>query len=267
MADVYGVSIECVVITDVYYGSCCFQYTIKQSEKHGNTLQDPNTNAKLREKFEYFETNKIHPSMFDAFNIKDFDLRGNKSFSSENNTFQIGPPNKKQAYTQPHGWTRYGLNVLGRYKDGRGDAWLHPFNTDKSWYRAYHGIGSSAGDAMSVASIIRQNGFLPGTGQAKKDKPDIEGRTVGKGVYCTPDINLAANSYGGTVKLKMNNGTTKTFKMVFQVCVDPHEIRIVKGEEKYWIAPNNEGLIKKGVVINNKVKDNIRPYGILLKEV
>ena len=42
-----------------------------------------------------------------------------------------------------------------------------------------------------MAKIIRDNGFLPGRGQACKDRADIEGRRVGKGVYCTPNINSA----------------------------------------------------------------------------
>ena len=128
LAEAYGVDIESVIITNVYYGSCCFEYTISQSEKHKNYLTDPKISEALKEKFRYFESNKIHPSMFDAFDVNDFDLRGNKNFRSKkrNRTYEIGPPNDKQPYTQPNGWTRYGLKVLGEYPDG--DAWLHPFN-------------------------------------------------------------------------------------------------------------------------------------------
>lgn len=61
----------------------------------------------------------------------------------------------------------------------------------------------------------------------------------------------------------MNDSTIKRFKMVFQVGVDPNDIRIVQGSETYWIAPNEVGLVGH----NNTVEDNIRPHGILLKPV
>ena len=63
--------------------------------------------------------------------------------------------------------------------------YIHLIYTDKSWYRAYHGVRGVEGEDMGVAKIIKDKGFLPGGRQAKRNRTDIKGRKVGKGVYCT----------------------------------------------------------------------------------
>ena len=260
LAAIFGVNDQDVLMTHVYDGCCCFGYTVSNSEQYMNVLNDPNIDDLLRNKFEYFESNRIHPSLFRMFNVNDFDVRGNKDFTSMNSSFEIGPANKKQTYKQPHGWTRYGLNVLNG-KFGNDDTWLHPFKHNNNWYRAFHGVRNT-GNEMDIVYTIHNNGFLPGSRQRKQNCRDREGRMVGKGVYCTPDIGFA-ESYSGRIALRLSNGQIKHFKMLFQVCVDPNEVRIVQDNQKYWIAPNEIGLVGR----NPTVVDNIRAYGILLKEV
>ena len=85
-------------------------------EKQRLIQQDPT--RRLAQQFRAFKELKIHPLLFrPAFDVANFDERGNKSFVSANGKFQVGPPNMKREYTQPTGWTRYGLSVLWKYAD------------------------------------------------------------------------------------------------------------------------------------------------------
>ena len=105
-----------------------------------------------------------------------FDKGGNESFISSSGKYQVGPANMKKEYTQPTGWTRYGLKVLGKYGD---DKWLHPFNDAGNWWRAYHGTKHAVVynfDPADAMANIHNSGFLPAQRSA-----------YGPGVYCTPN--------------------------------------------------------------------------------
>ncbi|CAF5025723.1 unnamed protein product [Rotaria sp. Silwood1] len=176
---------------------------------------------------------------------------GNKTFTNPNETHQVGPPGKTKTYISPDGWTRYGFKVLGKYQDG--NAWLHPFKDPGNWYRAFHGTGRAqavdfGNDKQSfekqyapvdaVASIF-ENGFRPAR------------ITVhGDGVYCSPNPKFPENGYVATVELDTQEGKKK-FKCMLQVAVNPDAVRFTKDKD-IWVAPNPE---------------DIRPYGVLIKEV
>ena len=82
----------------------------------------------------------------------------------------------------------------------------------------------------------------------------------GMGIYSSPDVNTAASycrSHGGTIKLQTTKGT-KEFYFVFQVAVNPATmnnpayVQGFKANCPHYIAPSGA---------------DIRPYGILIKEV
>jgi len=182
----------------------------------------------------------IHFLLVQGFDINDFDERGHKSFASKKGTYEVGPPNKKKKYVQPHGWTRYGLKVLdGRY--GNDHTWLDPFQHDNNWYRAFHGTNGKVGK-----QIITQ-GLIPGKRQAYK-------REVGCGVYCSP-VPQDAETYatGQTITIQTADGQTKKYIFMFQLALNPDKVRFTS-RESYWVVPDNQ-------------LDGIRIYGILLKEV
>jgi len=243
---VHKVKAEDVIITDVFMGSCSFKYTLKDINELKKQLEDPSLSKEMKLKFETFQDLKIHPLLIvNAFDVNDFDERGHKDFTMEKSTFQVGPVGKEQPYYQPTGWTRYGLTVLdGRY--GTDHTWLDPFQDPNNWYRAFHGT------SFENSKPIFEKGFLPGGAQAYR-------REAGKGVYCSPKPN-SAEEYSQTMEILCEGGK-KQFKLMFQVCVNPYEVKIPESRPDYWVAPNEEGALDNGIS-----KDNIRPYGILIKE-
>jgi hypothetical protein len=66
-------------------------------------------------------------------------------------------------------------------------------NNPGEWYVAYHGIRIPDNKIMhQVVSNIMNDGLIPGDAQVYED--DIckkTGKKVGKGIYCTPNIETA----------------------------------------------------------------------------
>lgn len=136
LAKAHGVDKKYIVIKSVYAGTFNVVYTVldlvQQAAEKVTKIAE-----KLKTQFDQFVSAKIHPLLYrPSFDISFFDTRGNKTFGSQSETHQVGPPGKTKSYTTPSGWTRYGLKVLGKYED---DKWLHPFGDIENWYRAFHG--------------------------------------------------------------------------------------------------------------------------------
>jgi hypothetical protein len=66
-------------------------------------------------------------------------------------------------------------------------------NNPGEWYVAYHGIRIPDNKVMhQVVSNIMKEGLIPGLAQAYEDgRCTKTGRIVGKGIYCTPNIETA----------------------------------------------------------------------------
>lgn len=167
---------------------------------------------------------------------KTFAPEHNYDFSDEKDdglTFVRGG----EVYKRPYGWKRFALNVVGKYSD---DSWLgcggiRTASTEGEWPVSYHGTEHSS--AMSIA----QKGY------------DLSKGTrfaYGSGVYTTPDINTAAR-YASPFPY---NG--KNYEIVLQNRVNPKTLKKInthlQGEGEYWLSPNEE---------------DVRPYGILIREV
>lgn len=179
-----------------------------------------------------------------------FDALGDKVFPDVKYTFNVGPPGREQVYTPPAGWTRYGLKVLGKYAD---DRWLHPFQHANNWYRAFHGTGhaqkSDFGDKNQSIDI----NFAPVDAAGNIYKTGFRQARVavyGEGVYCSPDPKVPENGYVRPVSLETQQGTKKYICML-QVVVNPDGVA-VHCDNKIWVVADVA---------------NIRPYGILIKEV
>eukprot|EP01083_Nonionella_stella_P296380 1006851_1 len=243
----HGVAVNRLVITDVYQNGVGIAYRVSdltESEKNKIITETTTLETKMKQLFVDYDKCAIHPALFhNSYDISMFDQLGNKTFGdSDNATYKVGPSGKQREYVQPTGWTRYGLKVLGKYGD---DKWLTPFQDPGNWYRAFHGTSREAG------SSIFKGAFRSGANNA-----------YGKGIYCSPDVNIAAGycrSRGGTIKLQTKKGL-KEFYFVFQVAVNPDTMNNAAyipnfnpacESCKYWIAPTGA---------------DIRAYGILIKE-
>eukprot|EP01083_Nonionella_stella_P000713 2024_1 len=244
--------------------SLCFHYKIKQLSFYKYAHSEEDHMPDFWSKYKHFGTLNIHPLLWrKAFCKNDitnmFDTRGYEHNFQEMHHF-VGPrKDLKQKYIAPKGWTRYGLNVMGKYSD---DSWLHPFqqNNKQLWWRAYHGTINSKvrgrGNCIDAMAKIYKNGFMKGETPC----------ALGKGVYCSPDPNIIEqhgycgiaticikNAETKTVQELQPHGTLRTFKFMLQVAVRPSSYTLSKNSNAlYWCVEN---------------EDDIRVYGILIKEI
>ena len=142
---------------------------------------------------------------------------------------------------------------MDKYDDGD-NKWLGMDNSDEEWCVAYHGIGQGqdSNNVKKITGIIVNSEFKAGSGQVHAGCLDLyhPEKTVGEGVYCTPNIQTA-EGYAGISEI---NG--KSYKTVFMLRVKPDAIRCCSQcsyAKDYWVldGTNNE----------------MRPYRILYKEV
>lgn len=198
----------------------------------------------------------IHPLFKSCtIDIAIFDRRGDKT-NFHGGNFNLGPKNLKKTYYQPqggHGWSRFGLAVLGKYSDG--DGWLEPFESEKNWWRAYHG------STMAGVEGIVKNGTKDGMIR------DSLGGKLNKGVYVTPHLEYAS-CYAQPCELD-----NRRYILVFQCAVEPGAI-MAQGYPGSNSFKNFPHLSK---IFQERYKDEdsewtlpskcVRPYGILVGDV
>ncbi|CAF1235922.1 unnamed protein product [Rotaria sp. Silwood1] len=155
-----------------------------------------------------------------------FDARGDKTFNSGPQTYEIGPPERTKTYTSPTGWTRYGLKVLGK-SEYKNDDWLHPFQHPGNWYRAFHGTGNATKVDFGNSNANFDQTAAPVDALA----------------------NIFVGDMFGAVELDTEQGKKK-FMCMLQVAVNPDSVQYPTND--IWVAPKPQ---------------DIRPYGILIKEV
>ncbi len=241
-----------ICIKTVYVGTFNIVYTVKDLLNRGVKLLT-NLSQKLKDQFDQFLRAKIHPLLYrPSFDISFFDEQGNKTFSSQPKTYQVGPPGKTETYTTPIGWMRYGFKVLSKYSDG--DKWLDPFQDPGNWYRAFHGTGNAQAAIYfgnSKHSFDQQYASVDAAGSIYTTgfRPSEVGR-YGPGVYRSPDPKFPEKGYVTPVELDTQEGKKK-FKCMLQVAVNPNGVKFTSDKD-IWVVPNPQ---------------NIRPYGILIKEV
>ena len=146
-------------------------------------------------------------------------------------------------YKRPYGWKRIAIKVVGRYAD---DQWLGPngIRTEEApgeWPVSYHGTN------MTNAKMILKEGYKPGPRAL-----------YGKGIYTSPSLEMVERLYAQEFT---HQG--KTYKMVLQNRVNPDQrnghLQIIPASQTgvgadYWLSPAQSA-------------GNVRPYGILIREV
>jgi hypothetical protein len=183
------------------------------------------------------------------------DPRWNRDFSDPSqvvkNTQRAGFP-----YYPPEGWMRFGLNVSGRFDDGD-DTWLSHSNRSGEWAVAYHGTSY-----RNVKGILTE-ALCSGPNNA-----------YGKGIYCTPLVVTAERYAKDTIKVKTKEGE-KEYQYVFMCCVNVMNVCECE-EEPCPNAENPEYTLHvtrnrtdqyRFVNENNGEYENIRAYGLLVREV
>jgi hypothetical protein len=188
----------------------------------------------------------VHPNSFSPAWNRDFRDPNNVVNGLERGEFQYYPP---------EGWIRYGLNVSGRF-DHRDDTWLGDCNEPGEWAVAYHGTSY-----QNVGQIMTSP-LHAGTSNA-----------YGKGIYCSPIVS-SASQYSREVTLCTSEGK-KTYAYMFICRVNVRNVCRCKTcpcpdaqNPDYTLHitthPNGEYWF---VNENNGDYENIRTYGLLVKEV
>ena len=168
-----------------------------------------------------------------------------------NTIFYYNPENNQrggETYNVPVGWMGFGIEVEERYKNDTD--WIASDGRQGEWAVAYHGFGAAMfpDKIKSIIKTIIHDNLRPGGGQAYSTAQDSrhKGQLCGKGVYITPNINVAYG-YAGTICLGK-----KYYKLVIMVRVNPSFIREPTTMKDYWIIDGKS--------------DQLRPYRLLIKE-
>lgn len=158
-----------------------------------------------------------------------------------------------EIYQKPCGWVRYALKVKICYPSI--DTWLTSDGSPNEWAVAYHGFKISP--LRCLKTKLMQNGKLnPFLANSKNTKfvnvEDVNPRSLRHkekcniGIFCSPSVDEAEKN---TCEFKLND---KSYKMLLQCRVNPRRIRKPKGTDNLYIINNSS---------------NIRPYGILIKDL
>ena len=130
-------------------------------------------------------------------------------------------------YRRPCGWKRFAIRVNGKYES---DNWLGSENSPDEWPVSYHGTGREA------AQSIAQTGYDLTKGRNFK---------FGRGIYSTPDINVA-KGYAQSFTIKNNKYYVVLQNRINPKTVEKFSAENVKNRAEYWVSPGNK---------------DIRPYG------
>ncbi|KAL2088160.1 hypothetical protein ACEWY4_016988 [Coilia grayii] len=175
-----------------------------------------------------------------------FDPRFDYDFTyiRDTTTFMRG----NEVYKRPCGWMRFALKVLNKYTDG--NAWLgqpgyRTHSDPNEWPVSYHGT------SLNAAQSIISNHYKPGGGQ-----------TYGRGVYSTPDVDIAEQHGYAKIFVSQKNG--RTYKVCLQNRINPRVRQVFNGG-LYWLIPVAAGT--PPYLESQIVMGSIRPYSLLLKQV
>lgn len=149
----------------------------------------------------------------------------------------------------PSNWGKLPINVLGKYDDGN-DLWI---DDDIEWEKAFHGTGRHCKNDDEIKEMIDSivtNGFKNGTRNVHENCDDIlhPGKKIGKGVYVTPEIDIA-RAYSGTIVINKKQYHTLFLVKVRKNCIKKCNC---KKASDYWVV--------KGT------NYEIRPVSVLLSE-
>ena len=239
---------EKIIVAYPQRGSFSVQIIFQSDEFNDLNLEEFKQKFINEEEYEELKNIKeIHSDLIiGAFRLtkKQLDSRGNRQ-----DGWAEGEKRGGKEYYPPKGWIGIGLKVLDKYDNNE---WIGMVNSPGEWNVAYHGVGyfEESDGVKRITGIIVTSQFKPGRRQACEDSDDIyhKGKKVGKGVYCTPKIEVT-EKYAGISEI---NG--KKYKTALMVRVKPDSIRCPINKKDYW-------------VVNGTTDDKIRPYRILFKKI
>ncbi len=217
-----------------YLTSLLTRWFVGDQQNSQETQKNESANSSLRK--------EIFAIPDDFFDPKfDFDFT-NMSESKSDECMRGDEP-----YKRPYGWMRFALKVRDKYPDG--NAWLGTYgwrsrSVPGEWPVSYHGT-----DLKGAEGII-QTHFKAGDRQV-----------YGRGIYSSPDINVAENYAKHKTFTSQKNG--KTYKVIMQNRVNPKKREIM--DKNIWLVPIPGGTSAKQE--KEIVESSVRPYGLLLKEV
>ena len=244
----YKIPKDKIIITYPQKGSLSVQLIFQSDEFNNLNLEEFKQKFKKDKEFSELQNLKeIHTDVIiGACKLKksQLDSRGNRV-----DGWGVNEKRGNVDYKPPVNWIGIGLKVLDKYDNGNND-WIGMSNKKGEWCVAYHGVGRNIHNSdkiKKVTSLIYKTEFKPGDWQIHEDHDDIyhPGNRVGRGVYCSPDIDVA-ESFSGTCII---NG--KSYKTVLMARVKQSAIRSCEDQKDYWVV--------------NGTKDEIRPYRILYK--
>ncbi|CAF1474569.1 unnamed protein product [Didymodactylos carnosus] len=135
-------------------------------------------------------------------------------------------------YRRPCGWKRYAIKVTGKYED---EVWLGSNNSRNEWPVSYHGTKHDA------VNSIAQKGF---------DLTKHERFAHGRGIYSTPDVNIAK------VFAKSFTINAQEHLVILQNRVNPKNLIKLYHDEtgngEYWLSSNAADIRPYGVCIMKK---------------
>ncbi|CAF4942759.1 unnamed protein product [Rotaria sp. Silwood1] len=135
-------------------------------------------------------------------------------------------------YRRPCGWQRYAIKVTGKYEN---DIWLGSNNSPDEWPVSYHGTRHDA------VNSIAQIGY---------DLTKHQRFAHGRGIYSTPDVNVAK----GFAKSFTKDG--QQYLVILQNRVNPKNlIKLLHedtGNGEYWISSDPADIRPYGVCIMKK---------------
>ena len=261
----YNIPEDKIIITNAQRGSYRVQ-VIFQSEEFNKKNIDINEfkNKCTKNEFDELKNLKeVHKGLIiEGCKLSEdmLDPRGNRESGWGINEKRGGYP-----YTPPpKGWKGYGLKVKDVYDNGNND-WLAYNGNPNEWAVAYHGIGSSISPVEQATKNIFTGGFRAGAGQAYKNynndnpnyKPDDikngHSKTIGTGVYCSPDPKVMEDYAKGSRNKATIKDTNKKYLMGFMMRVKPDKIRYSNSQKNFWVLDGT--------------KEQMRPYRIMIKEI
>jgi len=144
-----------------------------------------------------------------------------------------------KVYKRPYGWNRIAFKVKDRYGNtdwlGGTDGRSRKDGVDGEWPVSYHGTN------MNAASLIATEGYKLSRGKRF---------LFGSGIYSTPDPAIA-EKYAATYDFE-----DKKYKLIIQNRVNMMDTTITKPPDH----PDWDYFV-------TQKEDNIRPYGILFKQI
>jgi len=246
VAEAIGCSPSEVIILRVSQSSVKIDYTVLCRELNTANYEGieelKKINQSVKATINYYTGRTVYANYKEPcykLSPDDFDHRGDFHFPCADGDKQV---RGGLDYYQPSNkWQRIGLRVLDLYDGPEG--WLKMDGNENEWAVAFHGIGGSKVPYV-ISKVIKEK-MRPGPNQLYSQYKAVDGETIGKGIYCTPKLEVA-EEYASKCE---QFGT----KVIIQARVRPDAIRDC-GVNDYWVINNHEDIRPYGLIILSAVE-------------